>query len=122
VALQLSLVLTAVLVLVALLLANELDLLALVILSTYASVFIALALLALHFGPFWLRASSPDQRGGFVARVLPLALAGLTCWWVGVYIPAAYCTTSGAVGLGVLWQDLALDTRVRVGGYVGLTH
>ncbi len=50
--LQLSLVLTAILTLVALLLVVELDLLAFVVLSTYASVFIALALLALHFGPF----------------------------------------------------------------------
>lgn len=57
VSLQLALVLTGILTITCLLLCAELDLLGLLILATYASVFIALALLALHFGPFWLRAT-----------------------------------------------------------------
>lgn len=52
VALQLSLVLGVILVLALGLLQIELNLLAYLLIATYASVFVALMLLALHFGPF----------------------------------------------------------------------
>ena len=69
VSLHLALVLSSILVVVCLLLCAELDLLGLLILATYASVFIALALLALHFGPFWLRATE-----GLTAAISPRGL------------------------------------------------
>jgi hypothetical protein len=49
---QLSIALLLVLNQACLLLALELDLLGTFILATYSSVFVALFLLALHFGPF----------------------------------------------------------------------
>ena len=120
--LQLSLVLTTILSLVCLLTSVELDLLALVIFSTYSSVFIALALLALHFGPFWLRAAHdtglqpPHQRGvALLALVGGAGLLGLGGAW-------ASTADTDVWALAVLWQDFGLDLRVRVGGYAGLTH
>ena len=87
---MLSLILT----LVCLLIQSELDLLAFLLLATYASVFIALALLSLHFGPFWLRAS------GGVTGVLGLPLnAGVAlglCGGVLVNVALAGPTIGGA--------------------------
>jgi len=122
VALQLSLVLVSILTFVAVLLAAELDLLAFVLLSTYASVFIALSLVALHFGPFWLRA----HRGGVGGASAPRMLLGLAlvcvCYCLGGWTGAPLVLHPGTPSLGLLWQDLALESRVRMGGYVGLTH
>lgn len=78
---QLSLVLCGIGALVGVLYSLEVELLALVLLATYSSVFIALALLALHFGPFWMPASVQSTKGfnfgGMAALAVLLGLGFL---------------------------------------------
>ena len=74
VASQLALVLSTLALFVCLILVNGLDLLGLFIASTYASVFVAVALIALQFGPFWAPA---QHTGGAAPRQLQLWLLAL---------------------------------------------
>lgn len=122
VSLHLALVLSSILVVTCLLLCAELELLGLLILATYASVFIALALLALHFGPFWLRATE-----GLSSTVTPRGLLFFGAFTVAgglaILQGSAPSNPTSNAGLAVfLWQDLSLDLRVRVGSFVGVTH
>jgi hypothetical protein len=122
VSLHLALVLSSILIVTCLLLCAELELLGLLVLATYASVFIALALLALHFGPFWLRATE-----GLSSAVTPRGLLFFGSFaLIGGLAVLQGSTPSSPMsnaGLAVfLWQDLSLDLRVRVGSFVGVTH
>lgn len=104
---QLSITLLFVLNQVCLLMALELDLLGTFILATYSSVFVALFLLALHFGPFWMPSGFVGERqtgagfglwGGCLAASFASSLLfqpeALTGAWEGNWV------------LSILWQDL----------------
>ena len=121
-ALHLGFVLALVLLLSLQLVAAELDLLAYVVLATYSSVFLALALLLLHFGPFWGGALGwqPGQPRARVAR------------WAGVIsIAGGLAVAAGGAGLGpsegvvgavVVWQDIVGEGRVSLRGAVSILH
>jgi hypothetical protein len=117
VTLHLALTLSSILGVVCLLLGAELELLGLVILATYASVFIALALLALHFGPFWLRAAGVGAPGSTRTLLLLGCLGG-----VGIVGTVGPVGGSQLSWVSVLWYDISTDLACRLGGYVGLTH
>ena len=87
---QLILSLFLILLIVGTLLSAELDLLGTFILAVYSSVFIALSLLALHFGPFWMPATQHEGRVSF-APMLALVLGFLTALHLGA-ISGPQCT------------------------------
>ncbi len=97
----------------------ELELLALVLVATYSSVFIALALLALHFGPFWMPASVQQTTRFWQSGAV------VCCIFLGVGAAVGYVSTGASVSstnLAFLWQDLAATARVRLGSFAGVTH
>lgn len=108
VAIQLAYTLTLILLLVGLLVTLGLDLLGLFIGSVYSSVFLALALLALQFGPFWAPAFSSKAPN---TVVLPL--------WAAVAIVVLNAQLIAKDGLGqgwdgwLLWQDLRADVGLE---------
>ena len=117
---QLSLVLMLILSIVALLLLFELDLLGTFILAVYSSVFIALALLALHFGPFWASAqlqgrSSTQRYRGLLA--LALGLGSFTAY-------AGFGSVAGAAvpSLLPLFHDLSAEQAGSLVGASGTLH
>ena len=68
---QLALVLSLLLALTVVLLLLGLDLLAVFIGSVYSSVFIAVSLIALQFGPFWAVAARASEGGTGALKLRP---------------------------------------------------
>jgi hypothetical protein len=117
VATQLATILSFLLLLVCFLLINGLDLLGLFIASTYSSVFIAITLLALQFGPFWALATVESDvspyglRFGLLFIVSGLIISGWSCVWL-----------EGSWDGWVLWQDCSADLLATWPLQSGILH
>jgi len=101
---HLALVLSWLLGLVVVLLLLGLDLLAVFIASVYSSVFVAVSLLALQFGPFWAAAINTAPGVGSTRGYLPGCL-GVLAVILGLVVG---CEPTVAWEGALLWQDLAI--------------
>lgn len=119
---QLGLALCAIGVIVGLLFLLELDLLATFILAVYSSVFVALALLALHFGPFW---SPAVVRATLVGRSLRVVLYAAFIL-ASLLTSTAWAYTSGSIStiatVNCLYQDLYAEHPESLTSATGVLH
>lgn len=120
---QLSLTLLLVLNLVGLFFGLELDFLGTFILATYSSVFIALSLLSLHFGPFWMPARLSSEPRGLGVWGL-VSLLGLASCLAALFFQVN--TAPANLGHGwvfsVLWQDLFAEASTGLWSLSAVLH
>ncbi len=101
-----------------------------VLAATYASVFLALAFLLLHFGVFW-GAAVWQPRGRLLRQCS--ALGGVLCALLGLGLVGGLCSSrvptilgpagcGSTTGLGLAWQDLPSELRIGARSYTGLQH
>jgi hypothetical protein len=121
---QLTLVLSLIILTIGMLFLMELDLLATFILAVYSSVFVALALLALHFGPFWMPATQQDDRASAASRIALLAgsIGALCLCFFSSLARSSFLDSALGWIIDFIWQDVSVDQQPAASSAAGILH